>query len=474
MFGPAHANALAYLALIGFIPVAFFVFRSWPPATAAVALLLGADMLLPADLEIDLPGLPRLGKDALSFLTVFVCLLVYQPRRIAAARPFRSIELLGVVLALGGIATVFLNSDPLRYGPMVVPAMSPEEAPTAALLDLLTYAVPFLLGRVLVRDGRGLERLLAAWATAGLLYSLLCLVEIRLSPQLHYWVYGYYQFAFDQSFRWGGFRPVVFMSEGLATAIFMASALIAAATLARARIPVLRLSARPVMAYLAVLLVACKSLAAIVTGLASIASLALPPRWVARIALVGCLLATLYPALRLADLVPTQEIVQLAETTSDPIRARSLAGRLESEAKQLDKARERLLFGWGTNARNWVFDPVNGESMIQPDGYWILRLGSRGLVGFAASFGLCLVPVVLAWARLGRVERRRDRTLLVGLMLIIAIRMVDWIPNGRWTSLPVFLGGGLYGSVQALTVARSRRPAHATPTPLSSDRRART
>jgi len=325
--------------------------------------------------------------------------------------------------------------------------------------------VPFLLGRALVRDGRGLERLLVAWAQAGLLYSLLCLVEMRLSPQLHYWLYGYYPFFFDQSFRWGGFRPVVFMSEGLATAIFMASTLIAAATLARAGIPVLGYSARPVSAYLGVVLLACKSLASIVIGGASTASLVLQPRAVARIALVVCLLATLYPALRLADLVPTQRIVELAETMSDPIRARSLGGRLESEGKMLDKARERFVFGWGTNARNWVFDPMTGETMVQPDGYWILRLGSRGLVGFGASFGLCLVPVVLAWARLGRVAGRRDQILLVGLMLIIAIRMVDWIPNGRWTSLPVFLAGALHGSVRTLTPRRSRVRAPAAVAP---------
>jgi hypothetical protein len=462
VFGPAHANALAYLAMIGFVPVAFLVFRALPAPTAAVALLLGADMFLPADLGLDLPGLPSLGKDALSFLTVFVCVLVYEPRRFAVARPFRSVELLGVVLALGGVVTVFLNGDPLQYGPTRVEAMSPSEAPTAAIFDLLVYAVPFLLGRTLVRDGRGLERLLVAWATAGLLYSLLCLVEMRLSPQLHYWVYGYFPFAFDQNFRWGGFRPVVFMSEGLAAAIFMASALTAAATLARAGIPVRRFSARPIALYLAVLLLACKSLASMLIGIAAAASLVLQPRTAARIAFVVCLLATLYPALRLADLVPTQGIVQLAETI-DPIRARSMGGRLESEGKMLEKARERFVFGWGTNVRNWVFDPVTGENVIQPDGYWILRLGSRGLVGFAASFGLCLVPVAGAWARLGRVERRRDRILLVGLMLLIAIRMVDWIPNGRWTSLPVFLAGALYGSVRTLSSARSRAPAHASP-----------
>lgn len=457
MFGPAHANALAYLALIGFVPVAFLVFRVLPAPTAAVALLLGADMFLPADLRLDLPGLPALTKDTLSFLTVFLCVLVHAPRRLAAARPFRSVELLGVLVALGGVATVLLNGDPLRYGPTHVEAMEAGEAPTAALADLLAFAVPFLLGRVLIRDARELERLLSAWATAGLLYSLLCWFEMRFSPQLHHWVYGYFPFAFGQSVRFGGYRPVVFMSEGLSTAIFMATTLLAAATLARARLPVLGFSARAASAYLGVVLLACRSLGSIVVTFPSVASLLLSPRAVARIAVVVCLLVTLYPALRLADVVPTEEIVGLASHI-DPARAHSLEGRLETESKMLDKARERFVFGWGTNMRNWVFDPFTGQRVIQPDGYWILQVGSRGVVGFVGAFGLCLVPVVLAWSRLGRVGRARDRILLAGLMSMIMIRMVDWIPNGRWTSLPVFLAGALYGSILALSSARGVRP----------------
>ena len=47
-----------------------------------------------------------------------------------------------------------------------------------------------------------------------------CLFEIRMSPQLHKCVYGSTS-APRQTFRWGGFRPMVFMQRGLAVGIWM-------------------------------------------------------------------------------------------------------------------------------------------------------------------------------------------------------------------------------------------------------------
>jgi hypothetical protein len=50
-------------------------------------------------------------------------------------------------------------------------------------------------------------------------------------------------------------------------------------------------------------------------------------------------------------------------------------------------------------------------------------------------------------------------------MLIIALRLVDLIPNGRWTSLPTFLAGALYSSSLALSKAQRVKEAVARTTP---------
>lgn len=457
MIGFAHANALVWIALFAFLPLSMVVFRLLPAPLAAIVLLLGGEMFLPAGGAVDLPGLPAMGKDLLVYTSVFVCLVLYQPQRLIAARPGTSLELLGVVMALAGVATVFSNTDSLQYGPETVRAMSADEAPTAALEDVLAFAVPFLLGRALHRDSRDLRRLLSALTLAGLVYSVFALIEMRLSPQFHNWVYGFIPISFDTAWRLGGYRPMVFMGNGLAFSIFMATTMLASVALARTRLSVLGLPPVPVGGWLAFMVLMTRSLAVMVFGalLAPVVAF-LRPVWIARIAVVMVTLVMSYPLLRLANVVSWDPVVEISRDF-DPERARSLSGRFEVEGKLLAKARERFLLGWGGYSRNMVFDPVTGQRAVVPDGYWVLKLGSRGLVGFVTDFGLCVIPVVVASFRLRRVKGRRDQILLATLMLIIALRLVDWIPNGRWSSLPTFLAGALHSCSYAM--ARARGPA---------------
>src|SRR5439155_21163091 len=56
----------------------------------------------------------------------------------------------------------------------------------------------------------------------GLVYVPLCWFEVRMSPQLHVWVYGVRHHAFVQQMRDGGYRPMVFMQHGLMVAMWMA------------------------------------------------------------------------------------------------------------------------------------------------------------------------------------------------------------------------------------------------------------
>ena len=76
----------------------------------------------------------------------------------------------------------------------------------------------------------GSERLmLRALLTGGLIYSLPMLVEVRLSPQINVWIYGYFAHDFGQMMRYGGYRPMVFMTHGLWVALFACMAVLAAA-----------------------------------------------------------------------------------------------------------------------------------------------------------------------------------------------------------------------------------------------------
>src|SRR5260370_35172054 len=95
--------------------------------------------------------------------------------------------------------------------------------------------IPFLLGPQLLQNSTDGEDILRALAIAGLIYSVPMLFEIRVSPQLHTWIYGYFPNSFEQQMRDGGFRPVVFLGHGLIVAFFVMTTSVAAAAFSRTR-----------------------------------------------------------------------------------------------------------------------------------------------------------------------------------------------------------------------------------------------
>src|SRR6266545_4824883 len=81
--------------------------------------------------------------------------------------------------------------------------------------------MPYLIGRIYFNDLESLRELAIAIFVGGLIYLPLCWIEMRLSPQLHVWVYGFHQHSFLQNIRWGGYRPMVFMQHGLMVGMWM-------------------------------------------------------------------------------------------------------------------------------------------------------------------------------------------------------------------------------------------------------------
>src|SRR5690606_38002774 len=102
---------------------------------------------------------------------------------------------------------------------------------------------------------RAQREILVALMVAGLAYSMPMLVEIRLSPQLNVWVYGFFQHGFDQMIRYGGYRPIVFLEHGLWVAFFALMAFCSALALARLAPPEERMRRMVVAIYLGVMLV---------------------------------------------------------------------------------------------------------------------------------------------------------------------------------------------------------------------------
>lgn len=452
-----HANTLATLALALWVPLGITAFLVLRPPVAAAAVLLGGALLLPERVAFDFPLVPPLGKGLIAVLSALLGALFAAPRQLAAARLGSGPERVLVVLMLGGLATGVTNGDVVHQGPLAIEPLGLYGGLSLALQDLLYYGVPFVIGRALFVRYRDLRFLLMFLAAAGLVYAVPIAYELRMAPVLHKTVYGFHQHQFVQTLRFGGYRPMVFMPHGLALSLFVLTAALAAVGVARARLTLFGLNANLAAVVLSGLLVACKSLGAMLYGavLLPIAAL-VPPRLQVGAAALVAVLVIAAPLVRMELPEAAQALPDLFRPLSER-RADSLASRLESEDALLERADERPWLGWGPG-RERVYDQETGSDGAV-DGYWVLRLAQRGIVGLAASFALLLWPVFTAAHRFRALRSRRERRLVAALALIVAISSADLIPNGFLLPSQVFLAGALAGLVTALTRRHPTREA---------------
>jgi hypothetical protein len=278
---------------------------------------------------------------------------------------------------------------------------------------------------------------------AALGYSVLMLVEVRLSPQLHNWIYGFFPHSFGQQVRGEGFRPVVFLGHGLLVAIFSSMAVVSAAYLAKRREPLLGLPPTVTLLYLAAMLFLCRSLGALVLAVGALAAIfLLRGRRIAHVCAIGALIVLSYPMLRGADLVPVQAFAdQLKGVAAD--RAASFQVRIDNENALLERARERPLFGWGGFGRNRVYDDATGKDLSVTDGTWVIIIGTYGWVGYLASFGLICLPLITHGLR------RRSQYDAVGaaLSLVLLLNLLDLLPNSSLSPLTWLFAGAIASKV---------------------------
>jgi hypothetical protein len=275
-------------------------------------------------------------------------------------------------------------------------------------------------------------------------------IEIMLSPQLHNWIYGFHQHSFAQALRGGGYRPLVFMEHGLAASMLLVIGLLSAMTLHKARKAVMMVPAAIATGYLAVFMLAVKSLGAALYAFSVSPLVALlRPRALVRLAVILAIIVFSYPALRAYDIFPDKALVSLAYAASGD-RASSLEYRFNMENTLAAHASERPWFGWGRFDRNALFDEYGRPATVS-DGMWIILYGIRGIVGFIAFFAYLLSPIFLLRKRLPRVQGREEQTLLAGLAIVLAVSAVDLLPNGLFNTIPLFLAGVLYGTTKALS-----------------------
>lgn len=435
------SSLVASLALIAFVGLGFLVVATMPPVRAGLLIVLGASLFLPVNAGFDFPLIPPLGRRTLPGVILLLGVLLFWPNRARATKWGRVPDILLLVMTAIPVATAFLNSDTVRWGPVAIARLTPWDGVSAAVRVFLDVALPFYMGRVIFQRPEDLRKLLRWLVGAALIYSLGIMIELRMSPQLHNWVYGYHPNEFNYNIRWGGFRPMVFLPGGIAVGLFMLSTTLAAFGLGKLRERVWIFPARYAGVYLVLILVACKSVAAIVYSFVLVPFVALfGPRQIQRLALLMVCLVLFYPIFRSLDLVPTTYIVDTFASFSED-RAESLAERFENDERLLDRSMDRIFFGWGGHGRGRVLDEVTGIDITRSDGYWMILLTSGGLLAWACYYLVLLWPVMAATRRLGAFSKE-NQVVLSTVVLILALIAMDQLFNGFYLNMSFFISGG--------------------------------
>lgn len=443
--------------MLGLWPlITFGIFKWLPPGRALLLALFGGYLLLPPPpMSFDLPLFPSLTKDNVPSLSALVvCWLLYRDRIQLIPDSKAAIALI-CVFVLSPLLTAVTNTDPVFFGLIGLPGLGLKDALSLVLRQVIQI-LPLLLARSLLSQQSDQKDLLLAYVLGGLFYSIPMLIEVRLSPQLNLWIYGYFQHSFDQMIRFGGFRPIVFLYHGLWVAFFALMALCATATLIRPATGSRKLQLVVGMFYMAGVLFLCKSVGSLLYAVALLPLLLLLPRSLKlRIALIMALLAIGYPIFKSMGLIPEANLLELIARYSEE-RAASLQFRLDNEATLMQRALERPLFGWGSWGRNLILDPISGKNLTISDGHWVIVLGVFGWVGFLSEMGLLSLPILWAWFKIRRQERHIWSPYIGGLALMLAINLIDLLPNATLTPLTWLIAGCLLGYAE--TAEATKRP----------------
>ncbi|MGL4236943.1 hypothetical protein [Tabrizicola sp.] len=443
-------NTIAYLALFSWPIVALVLFRLLPLQKALVWAIVGGHLLLPSATYIKLPMLPAIDKTLVTAVSALLLCATFGPRETASrdlsARTGRQIVLgLVTLVVVSPILTVLQNTEPVIDGRVFLPGLRLYDS-FGLISQVLVSLIPFWLGFRYLHSRDGHRAILEALALGGLIYTFPVLFEVRISPQLHNWIYGFFPHEFAQHIRAGGFRPVVFLSHGLMVGIFLCIAVIASIALFREARREGRTAYGWVFAaaWLMIALFLSKNLGAlmIAAGFAG-ATFFLGRRPQVALAVTVAAIVMFYPMLRGAGWIPVDEVHSYVLSINED-RAGSLKFRLDNEDALLDHANQKPLAGWGGWGRHALFDPETGEMTSTTDGTWIGLIGVFGWLGYVGRFGLLTIPILFFALR----RKTSEPSYLVpGLIMVLCAALVDLLPNSGLVNYVWLMAGAVTGYV---------------------------
>jgi hypothetical protein len=376
-------NALVPIIMFGWIPVVLYLFARFPAQRAVVISFVIAWMFLPlADFKI--PGIPIYDKMSATCYGILLATFIFDVERFKTFR-LSWIDIPMVVWCLCPFATSLSNELGIYDGF------------SSTFGQIVTWGIPYFLGRIYLNDLAGLRQLAIAIFIGGLVYIPFCLFEMKFFQTVHGIVYGFSP-ALDWPVvvRYGVFRPIVFMTTGLMVGVWLMAAALIGLILWRTKVlkDLWNIPIGFLVGLLCLTLVLSRATGATYLLFIAIALLLVVKRFRTPILfwiLIGYM--GIYLSLGVSGDFPRKEIVQAVATVSDADRVSSLDFRFMNEEILSAKARQQLVFGWGGFGRNRVYDK-EGRDITVTDSLWIIAFGIYGVVGLVSLFSALLVPVI--------------------------------------------------------------------------------
>ncbi len=438
---------LVPITMFGWIGVVLLLFWRLSPQKAIITAFVIGWLFLPMA-KYELPG-PDYTKASATCLSVLLAAMIFDSKRLLSLSFCPSVvDIPMLVWCLCPLASAISNG----------PDLTLYDGLSAVFEQVVTWGLPYLIGRIYLGHLVGLRGLTYGIFVGGLLYIPLCWIEMRFSPQLHHWIYGYFQHDFGQTIRESGYRPMVFMEHGLAVAMYMTTATIAGVWLWRTG-AVREIYGFPIAWFVLPLLattVMLKSAAALLFLMTGLATLIVGQMFRTRLLLAALMLIpAIYVTARIVGEWDAPEVVAKVRESAGADRAQSFEFRLQNERLIAERAERQPTFGWGLFGRAFVKNS-RGQITSTPDSLWIIALGQTGLVGLIA-LGALMIPVAVVLLRL-QLSAWTDPKyvgLIVGSVLL-ALYALDNLLNNMPNPIFLLALGGITGLIAKPVVTRRR------------------
>ncbi len=444
-------SLLYYVALAVWPFVTFKLLKKYSLDTGLILCFVLAHLLLPMPpfpAPLDLPLLPPFDKALVPLASIFLYLklnklpLQYFPSN-------KLIALCLVLLLLSPILTYLTNRDAIVLPAVTLPGIEFPTAISNSLENAIRYLFVFAIGYTFLVTDESHKKIVQVIAISGLFYAILMLYEVRMSPQLHTHIYGFFPHEWGQQKREGGFRPVVFLGHGLHTAFFAMMTLCCLYVMTKAKDPLLKGRGWLFFTGMGIVLVLCKTYSALiyfVLFFVTFLFFGAKKRTLIYSAMVAVIL--IYPIVRTGGVIPFSDITAMVEDIN-PERAQSLQFRFDNEQLLVDRASERPLFGWGGWGRTHYYSERTGDKLTVADGYWIVTFAGSGWVGYFGLFGVLGLPIFAVRRLIKRQQDVGASDYTLVLVCILAIMLFNQIPNASVDHLTLLIAGSLAGWVQS-------------------------